>query len=299
MDLFVVVQPVGHFLDVGRHILNVVHVAGAALGAATLGDCAPTTVGDDFCETFGALGAHASFSPPQTLFFAGVDFGDVRRACAAIVDSADAILIMHDAGNVVGRSVEIGEFSATGGLGHSPFGGLIVVEPAGVVNQMTQHVGRPTGRRAVNGMDTAERAAGDDFFDFLIMRAVTVLMADDGFGAGFVEELFDSETFGARHGDGFFEGDQFSAGFDSDFHEVDAQVRQGAKAIEVGLGFVGQRGGVGVDFRIAELGRSGFETCLIDVTNAYDFETRVGVKRAARGASRVCPFLLPLLDIGS
>ncbi len=278
MHLFVVVQPIGHFLNVRRHVFDVIHVATAALVTAALGDCAPTAVRDDFGETFRALRAHASFAPPETLFFAGVDFRNIRRAGAAIINAAHAVFVMHHACDVVGRGMEIGKFAATSGLGHGPFGGLVIVEPAGVIDQMAEHVRGPTGGSAVNSVDATERAAGDDFFNLFVMRAVAVLVADDRFCAGFVEQLLDLDAFGAGHRDRFFERNQFRAGFDADFNKVEAQMRQCAKAIKVGLDFIGKRGGIGADFRIADFRRGSFEARFVDVANTGDLETWIGVK---------------------
>src|SRR5205809_6629141 len=47
MHFRVVVQPIGHFLDVRRHVKVVVHRAFAALRAATLRYGAPTAMGED------------------------------------------------------------------------------------------------------------------------------------------------------------------------------------------------------------------------------------------------------------
>jgi hypothetical protein len=55
-------------------------------------------------------------------------------------------------------------------------------------------------------------------------------------------------------------------------------MRQGAKAIQVRLDFVGERRGVRADFRIADLRGSRFEARLVNVANASDLETRVGMK---------------------
>src|ERR1035437_9753225 len=85
VDLPAVVQPIGQFLDVRRHVEVVVHDAFAALVAAALGHRAPATVGEDFSKAFGALRANAVLGPPLT------DFGLVGRARAALVHAAYAI----------------------------------------------------------------------------------------------------------------------------------------------------------------------------------------------------------------
>src|SRR5262249_3802194 len=120
---------------------------------------------------------------------------------------------------------------------------------------------------------------GDDFFDLLIVGAVTMLMAHHRFRVSFVEQLLDLNTFGAGHCNRLLEGDEFRTAFHADLHKVEAQMRQGAKAIQVRLNLVGEGLGIGADFRIPNLRRSGFETRLIDVTYAGDPETRIGMKR--------------------
>ena len=72
---------------------------------------------------------------------------------------------------------------------------------------MAQHVGSPAGGRAVDGVHPAQRAAGHDVFDLLIMLAVAVLMAHHRFHARGMERLFDCDAFGAAHGDRFLKGD--------------------------------------------------------------------------------------------
>ena len=95
---------------------------------------------------------------------------------------------------------------------------------------MAEHVGGPTGRRAINRMHPAKRAAGDDFFDLLIMFAVAMLVADDGFGAALIQACFDLQTFGAGHRDRLFKRDQLRAAFHADFNEIQVAVAAGCKS---------------------------------------------------------------------
>jgi hypothetical protein len=64
MDFFVIVEPIGHLLDVRRHVFDVIHAARAALPTAAPGDRAPAAIGDDFGEAFAALRAHPRLAPP-------------------------------------------------------------------------------------------------------------------------------------------------------------------------------------------------------------------------------------------
>ena len=53
---------------------------------------------------------------------------------------------------------------------------------------------------------------------------------------------------------------------------------QCAKAEEVGFNFICKRSRIRADFWIADFGRGGFESRFINVANAGDFETRIGMK---------------------
>ena len=177
MYLRVVVQPIGHFLDVRRHVEVVVHRAFAALVAATLRDGAPAAVGEDFREPFGALRAHAIFAPPFC------DFRLVGRARAALVNPAHAVGELHKAADVVGRWMTVGELRATRGLGHDPRGRRVIVEPASVIDQVRQHVRHPAGGRAIGGVHVTEHAARNDLLHLAIVDTVTMLVAHDALHA--------------------------------------------------------------------------------------------------------------------
>ena len=98
---------------------------------------------------------------------------------------------MHHARDVIRRRVQVRQFAAAGRLRHRPFCRFVIVEPARVINQMTQHVRRPAGGGAVNRVNFSERAAGHDLLHLLVMLAVTMLVADDGLRPGLVERLPD------------------------------------------------------------------------------------------------------------
>src|SRR5205814_7388612 len=183
VHLRVVVEPISHFLDVGRHIEVVIHRAFAALVPAALRHCAPAAIGEDFGKTFGALCADAIFPPPFG------DFGLVGRARAALIDTAHAVGELHKTADVVGGRMTAGELGPASGLGHGPRGLSVVVEPAGVINRVRQHVRHPAGGSAINRVHTAERAAGRDLLHLAIVDTVTMLMTYDGLDAGFVNEV--------------------------------------------------------------------------------------------------------------
>src|SRR5207302_11060434 len=174
MDFLVVVRPIGHLLDVGRHVEVVVHRTFAALVPAALRHRAPAAIGEDLRETFRALRAHAVFAPP---------FGDFRlvgRARPTLVDAAHTVGELHKAGDIVGGRMTAGELGVAGGLGHDPSGRQVGVEPAGVVDDMGQHVRHPAGGGAIDSVHAAERAAGNDLLHLAIVDAVTMLMAHHG-----------------------------------------------------------------------------------------------------------------------
>ncbi len=64
--------------------------------------------------------------------------------------------------------------------------------------------------RAVDGVDAAERAAGDDLLHLLVVLAVAVLVADDGLHAARLEQVADLEALGAGQRDRLLEGDQLA-----------------------------------------------------------------------------------------
>ncbi len=129
VDFFVVVQPIGHFLDVGGHVQVVIHRALAAAGAG-FGHGPPAAAGHDFGKAVGALRADAAFAPPIG------HFGHVRRARPALEDAVDAVGKMNEAGDVIGRGMGIGQLAATGRLGHDPLGLGAGIEPEHVIHQV-------------------------------------------------------------------------------------------------------------------------------------------------------------------
>ena len=82
-----IVEPVGDVLDVRRHVVAVVHAAGAGNHAArVLRDGAPSSARQDLGEALGALRADAALAPPV------IHFGHVGRAVAAFDDAANAVV---------------------------------------------------------------------------------------------------------------------------------------------------------------------------------------------------------------
>src|SRR5689334_18786160 len=94
---------------------------------------------------------------------------------------------------------------------------------------MRQHVGHPAGRSAIDCVNATQRAAGDDLLDFLIMRSVSMLMADDGFGTGFFEQVTYCKQLSAGQGYGLFESDEPGATVNRRLDEGRAQMRHGAE----------------------------------------------------------------------
>ena len=126
-----------------------------------------------------------------------------------------------------------GELGPAGGLGHDPSGRHVVVEPAGVVDDMGQHMRHPAGGGAIDSVHAAERTAGNDLLHLAIMDAVTMLMAHHGLDAGFANAVAHLEQLLAREGDGFLERDQLRAALDAELDHVQAHVRRRAKAEDV------------------------------------------------------------------
>src|SRR5262249_43382826 len=72
---------------------------------------------------------------------------------------------------------------------------------------------------------------------------------------------------------------QFRPAPNTDLNEVQAKVWQRAKTEQVRFDFVRERRRISADFRIPNLGRCGFESRFINVTDAGDLETRIRMKR--------------------
>ena len=65
MYLLRIIQPLGHLLDVGRHIVRVVHTTHAGNNPCRISrDGAPAPAREYFRETLGALGAYPTLPPP-------------------------------------------------------------------------------------------------------------------------------------------------------------------------------------------------------------------------------------------
>ena len=229
MGLLFVVQPIGHLLDVGRHVVIVIHPALAAFVTAAFRHGAPTASGHDFGESFRALRANSAFAPPIR------HLGHIGCARAAIVDAANPIFEMHETRDVIRRGVQIGQLAAAGRLRHRPFGIGVIIEPAGVINQMTQHMRRPARRGAIHRVNLPERSAGDHRLDLFVMLTVTMLMADHCLYPAAAQCFVDLQALRTGHRDRLFEGDQFRAACDSHFHKIQPQVGQRAEAKQIRL----------------------------------------------------------------
>src|SRR5262245_32284525 len=115
---------------------------------------------------------------------------------------------------------------------------------------MAQHVRCPARSSAVYGVDASQSPARDNLFHLLVMLAVAMLMADHCLGPAFVQRLLDLQALRATHGDRLFECDQFRAACNADFDEIQSEMRKCAKTKQVRLELIGERSGIGADFRI-------------------------------------------------
>ncbi|OGV52713.1 MAG: hypothetical protein A2X49_16765 [Lentisphaerae bacterium GWF2_52_8] len=127
-------------------------------------------------------------------------------------------------------------------------------------------------------MDASEGAAGDDLLDLAVVGAITVLVADDGLDVGPVERALDLHCFGAGQGDRLLEGDQLCPAFDASLDEGHAEVGVRAEAEDIGLDLFAEFGCIGSDGWIAELGSGGLKARLVDVADAHDFKTAIGIE---------------------
>src|SRR5579872_449952 len=173
--------------------------------------------------------------------------------------------------------MQVIELAGSSGLAHDPFGVPVAVVPTHVVDEMREHVHHPSGGGAVDGVNAAERTAGNDFLYLAVVLAVTMLMADDSFYSGVGQELLHFHAFTAIESDRLLEGDQPRAGFDADTNHIRAQLGKSAEAEDVGLdgGSDLERIGSG---RAAELRSGCLETSLVDVADAGYFEASVRLK---------------------
>src|ERR1700745_98038 len=113
MGLAVIVQPVGHFLDVRRHIQVVIH-ATAARGNPGLGHCPPATTSQHFGESLRALRPDAALPPPV------IHLRNIGSAGAALDTPSHSISERDTPANIVGRGMPVSEFPASGGLPRHP-----------------------------------------------------------------------------------------------------------------------------------------------------------------------------------
>src|SRR5947207_3169375 len=200
-----VVQPVGDFLNVRRHVQIVIHSPFSQLITAGPREGTPTTVGQDFGKAFRSLGTDSIFAPPLS------DFGLVWRSGAAFVYPADTIGELDEAANVVRGRVIISEFTAAAGLTHGPGCRSVTVKPAGIVDQVREHMCHPTGRAAVDSMDPPQSPAHDDLLNLLIVFTVSMLVTHYRFHPCLLQQLADAKQLRTRQGRRLFECNQFRA----------------------------------------------------------------------------------------
>ena len=103
VHLALVIQPVGHLLDVGGHVQVVVHGPTAGAGAGP-GHRPPAAAGQHLRETVRTLGADAALAPPV------IHFGNIRRAGAALHHAAHPVGELDGAGHVVRGRMGVGQF---------------------------------------------------------------------------------------------------------------------------------------------------------------------------------------------
>src|SRR5213592_145826 len=127
----------------------------------------------------------------------------------------------------------VGEFRVSGGLGHDPHRGRAAVEPAGVVDEVRQHVRHPAGRSAIDGVYSAERAAGDDLLHLAVVEAVTMLVAYHRLHARLADEVAHRKKLRARERNRFLEGYQPGATFKAKLDHVEPHGRRRAEAKDI------------------------------------------------------------------
>ena len=170
------------------------------------------------------------------------------------------------------------ELAAAGGLSHDPLRLGLAGIPAGVVDQVAEHVGHPTGGGSGNGVYAAEGAAGGDLLDLAVVDAVAVLVTDHGFDAGIIKQLLDFHAFAAGQGDGLFKSDQLGTALNAGFDQGSPEVGQGTETENIRFDLAGKGCGVGAGLGIAQLLGCGFQACRIDVAEAGDLETGIGME---------------------
>src|SRR5262249_15770449 len=98
------------------------------------------------------------------------------------------------------------------------------IEPTSVIEQMAKHVGGPTGGRSIHGVDVSQRSAGDNLFHFLVMLAISMLMAHDRFGSVGFKFLLDLQPLSAGHRNWFFKGDELGTALHANFDKIQTQI---------------------------------------------------------------------------
>ena len=152
---------------------------------------------------------------------------------------------------------------------------------------MGHHMHHPAGRSAVNRMHPANCAAGDDFFHFLIMLAIAVLMADHRFDARFLSKRHDLSGFSRAQGNRLFICNQLCAALHAELYQVITKVRHRGKAEDIRLDLFRQRGSIGADFRIPQIFCCASSLVSSNIADTGYFEARIGMKSRGMMLSRL------------
>src|SRR5215469_2910755 len=210
MNLCIIVQPANNVFYVRRHVQVVVHAAVAKNGALLAArNRSPPAAGQHFSESLSSLGANSVLAPPV------IDFRNVGRSSAAFDNSANPIFKLNKSAEVVGRRMIVLQLAPARGLSHYPLRARVAVVPAHVIDKVRADVQHPTHRVPVNRVHAPNGTTSNDFFHFLIVLSVPMLMTDDSLNASSSYYLAYLDRLIHRQRHGFFVRDELSTGIDS------------------------------------------------------------------------------------
>src|SRR5690349_8257129 len=116
MNFLRIVEPVGDLLDIGGHVVGIVHATRPRNHSTGVpSNSAPAPASEDLGEAFRALGPYAAFPPPV------INFRNVRRAIATLNNAANAVCELDETCHVVWRGMIIGKLFLACRLAHRPF----------------------------------------------------------------------------------------------------------------------------------------------------------------------------------
>jgi len=138
-----------------------------------------------------------------------------------------------------------------------------------------QHVQHPARGSPVDRVHAADRATGDDFLDLLVVFAVAVLMADDGFHSGVAHHLHDFQRFVGGGRDRLLESDESGAVLHTLAYQLEPQVGERAETENVRMRVPEQCPCVRAGGRTAELTGCRLQATGIDVAEPDQLESPV------------------------